>query len=50
MGGFILVAPDYTFPVNAEQLLYLVDKGYIEFPVVSDRDIRDRNKADLIAR
>ena len=50
MGGFILDAPDYTFPVDAKQLLYLVDKGYIDFPEMSDRDIEDRNKADLVAR
>jgi hypothetical protein len=50
MGGFLLVAPDYTFPVDAMQLLYLIDKGYVDYPAIEDKDIDDKNKSDLVAR
>lgn len=44
MGGFRLVAPDHTFPVDSQQLLFLKLRD------VSDGDIDDKNKADNIAR
>ena len=50
MGGFRVVAPDYTFPVDARQLLFLIDKKYVELPEISDEDIDDKNKQDRVAR
>lgn len=51
MGGFLLQSPDYPdFPLDAEQLYYLVTKKYIEFPDVDTEDIEDKNKSDGLAR
>ena len=51
MGGFVLKSPDFpTFPVDAQQMHYLVANNYIPFPAVDVKDIRDKNKADDFAR
>ncbi|KAJ5737058.1 uncharacterized protein N7483_002183 [Penicillium malachiteum] len=52
MGGFLLDGPgiDIPFPIDAEQLLFLVEKGYVEYPSLSREDIEDRNKSDGLAR
>ena len=54
MGGFLLevkhAAKVITFPIDAEQLLYLVNKGYLDYPVLEKEDIDDKNKADGLAR
>ena len=60
MGGFRLqeqpptgssYAPPFRdVPVNAVQIQWLADKGYIEWPNVSEDEIRDKNKADGFAR
>ena len=52
MGGFVLEAEDLGRPVplNAEQLFYLVKKGYIECPRITEKELRDRNKSDGFAR
>ena len=51
MGGFHLQAPDFPpFPVDSQQLLYLVDQKHIDFPEVDQHTIRDKNKADGFAR
>lgn len=51
MGGFVLQAPDFPlFPVDTQQILYLVTKHYIDFPDVDLEAIKDKNKADGFAR
>jgi len=52
MGGFLLCSPDYLdgFPINAEQLLYLVDHGHLDFPGLTRHDIRDKNMADRLSK
>lgn len=51
MGGFILHTRDWTpFPVDAKQLHYLVASGYIKFPHLRERTIRDKNKVDSLLR
>lgn len=39
-----------SFPVDCEQLLYLVQHNYMTLPEISEEDIHDRNKADELAR
>ena len=51
MGGFVLQPRDgKAFPVNAVQLLYLVEHGYVEFPDLAERDLWDKSKADGFAK
>ena len=51
MGGFVLQPPDWIpFPVNAKQLHYLVDKGYVPYPAITRAEIKDRNKSDALLR
>ena len=51
MGGFLLEAPDFpAFPVDGQQLLYLIENNYIPYPNVDTATIWDRNKADGFAR
>ena len=51
MGGFHLQSPDFpAFPVDGQQLVYLVDRKHIAYPPVDQDTIRDKNKADGFAR
>ncbi|KAM0545003.1 hypothetical protein ACHAPJ_011584, partial [Fusarium lateritium] len=52
MGGFVLTASDLPqpIPLNAEQLLYLVERAYVKYPEITAGDLRDRNKSDGLAR
>jgi len=51
MGGFVLQSPDFPpFPVDTQQVLYLIREGYIRFPDVDKETILDKNKADGFAR
>lgn len=58
MGGMLLKIKsrnngqehDLIFPVNSKQVLYLKNKGHIDWPCVEVRDIDDKNKADGLAR
>lgn len=52
MGGFLLEGPgvETPFPVDAKQLLFLVEQGYVEYPEITRDDIDDRNKSDGFAR
>lgn len=53
MGGFVLHARDFVpFPLDAKQVHYLVDKGYIQYSAVRlDKEaIDDKNRGDGIAR
>ncbi len=48
MGGFHLktLGASRTFPINANQILYLVRYGYIAYPAFSEKDVWDKSKAD----
>lgn len=47
MGGFHLEHPTGpSFPINAKQLLYLIQKEYITYPEVSEKEVWDKSKAD----
>ncbi|KAJ6199088.1 hypothetical protein J3E72DRAFT_239706 [Bipolaris maydis] len=58
MGGMLLKIKsrnngqeyDLVFPVNSKQVLYLKNKGHIDWPCVEVRDIDDKNKTDGLAR
>jgi hypothetical protein len=52
MGGFVLHAEDGMFPLNSEQVLYLVEKRHVDVSdvVVEKRVIEDKNKGDKMAR
>ena len=63
MGGFLLQAKDSasiddkqesiawkTFPLNAEQLFYLIEHGYVEYPTISKRLIKEKDKMDTVLR
>ncbi|KUJ17412.1 uncharacterized protein LY89DRAFT_684463 [Mollisia scopiformis] len=50
-GGFKLRTPDdFTIPIDAKQLLYLINHNYIAYPTLSVQDIEDKNKVDLLLR
>lgn len=55
-GGFTLKArrtitdPYIMFPIDARQLFYLVDKGYLPYPNIRKDIISDKNKADPAVR
>jgi hypothetical protein len=51
MGGFWLRPRDSTsFPINAAQLLYLVQEKHITLPTLTKEEIWDRSKADRFAK
>lgn len=52
MGGFVLDGPGIKipFPVDSQQLLFLVQNDYVEYPSLTSEDISDRNKSDGVAR
>ena len=51
MGGIRLHCPDFVpFPVDSQQLLYLIDKGHLQYPELDTATIWDKNKADGFAR
>ncbi|KAH8884940.1 hypothetical protein GQ53DRAFT_597647, partial [Thozetella sp. PMI_491] len=52
MGGIHLIPPDYPdgFPINAEQLHYLVLHKHVEFPDMRKMEIEERNSVDTLSR
>lgn len=59
MGGFMLQAKDFSndpkgerniawksFPINSDQLLYLIKHGYIEPPKITKKGITEKDKID----
>ena len=51
MGGYQLQALGYPpFPLNANQLYFVISNGYVDFPEEDETDIDDRNKRDGLAR
>ncbi|KAL4973094.1 hypothetical protein BDW66DRAFT_142892 [Aspergillus desertorum] len=52
MGGFLLKGPgiELPFPIDAAQLFFLTEQGYVECPEITQKEIEDRNKSDKFAR
>ena len=51
MGGFVLQTRDWVpFPINAKQLLWLIQHKFISVPPMSPNSIKDKNKLDGITR
>jgi hypothetical protein len=51
MGGILLQAPDYrSFAITAQQLHYLQAEKYVAVPDISEKQIADKSKADLLAK
>src|SRR5437763_5321142 len=51
MGGFLLESPDFpAFPIDGQQIGYLVERKYLPNPDVAENTIWDKNKADGFAR
>lgn len=47
MGGFILKPrASSPFPINSKQLFYLVRKGYIPYPSITEKEVWDKSKQD----
>lgn len=56
-GGFYLHVPEEPgyppcppFPLNSRAIAYLVERGYIEMPSITLKDIDDKSKADKFAK
>ncbi|KAL2822218.1 hypothetical protein BDW59DRAFT_149588 [Aspergillus cavernicola] len=52
MGGFLLSGSgiELPFPIDATQLLFLIEQGYVQCPEISRNEIEDRNKSDAFSR
>lgn len=51
MGGFMLYARDSDpFPVDAKQLLFLIQNNFVDRPNLSRKTIADKNKVDGLLR
>ncbi|KAF4769277.1 hypothetical protein HAV15_008549 [Penicillium sp. str.  len=50
MGGFELVPAGGAFHINSKHIHWLVSRGYIEVPEVSDEELWDKSKQDTIAK
>lgn len=50
MGGFLLESPgSEMFPVDAEQLFWLIKDGFVVYPKVDIEDIQDKSKSEGMA-
>ncbi|KAL2796641.1 hypothetical protein BJX66DRAFT_133898 [Aspergillus keveii] len=52
MGGFLLDGPGIQspFPIDATQLLFLVEHRYVQCPDITRKEIEDKNKSDGFTR
>jgi hypothetical protein len=51
MGGFMLKTPGkQPIPLDAEQLLYLIQHEYVEFPANLKKELDDKDKSDGLSR
>lgn len=50
--GILLTTPDFPegFPINAEQLHWLVKHEHVDFPNMNDMNIGERNASDTLSR
>ncbi|KAI4191756.1 MAG: hypothetical protein LQ348_003435 [Seirophora lacunosa] len=47
MGGFVLRPRESAaFPINSKQLLWLIKRGYVDYPKLSAKEVWDKSKAD----
>ncbi|RFU24880.1 hypothetical protein B7463_g11462, partial [Scytalidium lignicola] len=50
-GGFFLRTPDFReIPIDAKQLLYLINHQYIKDPELTENDIDGKNRVDVLLR
>jgi hypothetical protein len=50
-GGFFLRTPDFKpIPIDAKQLLYLIERKYIQLPSLTEQELDDKNKVDVLLR
>jgi squalene monooxygenase len=50
-GGFVLETLSFPpFPINATSLFYLVSRGQVTMPTITEKNNWDRSKADLFAK
>lgn len=51
MGGIIFQPNGWkSFPINAAQLHYLVEKKYVDYPQIAKSEIDDKDKSDGLTR
>lgn len=51
MGGFVFKPKHWkAFPINAKQLVYLLERKYLTPPVLPLEELDDRDKSDGLAR
>lgn len=52
MGGIHIKSPDFPdgFPINAEQLHYLVMHEHVDFPDMTLMSVAERNTLDTLSR
>ncbi|XWX00206.1 hypothetical protein V2A60_008226 [Cordyceps javanica] len=52
MGALHIVSPDHPegFPVNAEQLYYLVEHEFVDMPTITTQQIRDMSNFDPLSK
>lgn len=51
MGGYVLQTSDWVpFPVDAKQLLWLIQRGFVAVPDIRPEAIKDKNKVDDVTR
>ncbi|CAI7639029.1 unnamed protein product [Penicillium manginii] len=51
MGGFLLESPgSEMFPIDAEQLFWLIKDGFVVYPELDVEDIQDKSKSEGMAR
>lgn len=54
MGGFLLAIRDgddeIEFPIDGEQLYYLIKHNFVEFPVIDKSEIDDHSRVDGLSK
>ena len=51
MGGFMLHPRDSSpFPIDGLQLIYLLQRGYLNLPEITEKEISDKSKANVLAK
>ena len=51
MGGFVLQPRDSTpFPIHGTHLVWLVQKDYLPIPEITEKEISDKSKANLLSK
>ncbi|KAL2060242.1 hypothetical protein VTL71DRAFT_9637 [Oculimacula yallundae] len=50
-GGFVLYTPDFKpIPIDAKQLLWMIEHKFVDYPTLSVEEINDKNKVDFLLR